>query len=83
MTSLHVLLQPWGHVDAIKAASMPKPYWFWRGGIEVYAGFKNRHFWTASSGLKHAACHVLAALSTLQQRPYVPLSDSANMDLYV
>ncbi len=30
---------------------------------------KNRPFWTAPSGLKRVACHVLAALSALQQRP--------------
>ncbi len=35
--------------------------------------FKNRPFWIASSGLKRAACHMLAALSALQQRPHVPL----------
>jgi hypothetical protein len=34
---------------------------------------KNRPFWTAVSGLQCAACHVLAALSGLQQRPHVPL----------
>jgi hypothetical protein len=44
---------------------------------------KNRPFWTAPSGLKRAACHVLAALSALQQWPHVPLSDTVNMDLYV
>jgi hypothetical protein len=38
MTSLRVLLQPWAHVDAIMAASTPEPYWFWHGGIELYAG---------------------------------------------
>jgi hypothetical protein len=37
MTSLRVLLQPWAHVDAIKAVSTPKPFWFWHGGIELYA----------------------------------------------
>jgi hypothetical protein len=45
--------------------------------------FKNRPFWTAPRGLKRVACHVLAALSALQQRPHVPLSDIVNMDLYV
>jgi hypothetical protein len=44
---------------------------------------KNRPFWTAPSGLKRAACHVLAAVSALQQRPHVPLSDIVKMDLYV
>ncbi len=29
---MRVLLQPWTHVDAIKAASTPKPDWFRRGG---------------------------------------------------
>jgi hypothetical protein len=45
--------------------------------------FKNRPFWTSPSGLKRAACHVLAALSTLQQQPHVPLFENCNIDLYV
>jgi hypothetical protein len=35
--------------------------------------FKNRPFWTTPSGLKWVACHMLAALSALQQLPYVLL----------
>jgi hypothetical protein len=26
------------HVDTIEAANTPESYWFWRGGIELYAG---------------------------------------------
>jgi hypothetical protein len=44
---------------------------------------KNIPFWTAPSGLSVQHATVLAALSALQQRPHVPLSDIVNMDLYV
>ncbi len=37
---------------------------------------KNRPIWTALSSLKCAAGHMLAALSALQQRPYMQLSDN-------
>jgi hypothetical protein len=45
--------------------------------------FKNRPFWTAPSGLQCAACHVLAALSALQQRPHVPLFENCVYDIYI
>jgi hypothetical protein len=45
--------------------------------------FKNRPFWTAPSGLRRAACHVLAALSALQQRTHVPLFENCIMGLYL
>jgi hypothetical protein len=45
--------------------------------------FKNRPFWIAPSGLKRAACHVLAALSALQQRPHVPLFENCIIDFYI
>jgi hypothetical protein len=70
-------------VDAIKAASMPKPTGYGVAVLNCMQEFKNRPFWIAPSGLKRAACHVLATHSTLQQWPYVPLFDSVNMDLYV
>ncbi len=44
---------------------------------------KNRPFWIALSGLKRAACRVLAALSALQQRPHVPLFENYVFSIYV
>jgi hypothetical protein len=37
-TGIDDFIAPRDHVDAIKAASTPKAYWFWRSGIELYAG---------------------------------------------
>jgi hypothetical protein len=38
MTSLHIATSTRTYVDAIEVASMPEPYWFLCGGIELYAG---------------------------------------------
>jgi hypothetical protein len=45
-------------VDAIEAASTPT-IWFGVVVLNYRQEVKNRPFWTAPSGLKRAACHVL------------------------
>jgi hypothetical protein len=44
MTSLLVASSPVTYVDAIEATSMPGSSWFWRGGIELFAGAQNQPY---------------------------------------
>jgi hypothetical protein len=68
-------------MDAIEATSHQKHPDFGMVVLNCLRELENRPFWTALSGQKRAAGHVLAALSTLQLRPYLQLSDDCSSSI--
>jgi hypothetical protein len=68
-------------MDAIEATSHQKHPDFGMVVLNCLRELENRTFWTALSGQKWVAGHVLAALSTLQLRPYLQLSDDCSSSI--